>query len=218
MQQLLTGTTRLPGFTGEWKTRRIRDIVKTPVTDGPHLTPTFLPEGIPFLSVNNLAHNRVDTTELRYISLEDHHEFSKKCRPQKWDVLLGKAASVGKVAIIDFDWECNIWSPIALIRPNEQNAPRFIYYCLQSSAAVKQIEYFTNSSSQGNIGMGEIEKLELLLPPLEEQAAITTVLSDMDAEIDALEARREKTRAIKQGMMQALLTGRVRLNGEADGA
>ena len=121
MQQLLSGKTRLPGFSGEWETKLIRDIIRTPVTDGPHLTPKFLPEGIPFLSVNNLAHNRVDTTALRYISLANHHEFSKKCKPQKWDVLLGKAASVGKVAIVDFDWEFNIWSPIALIRVDGPN-------------------------------------------------------------------------------------------------
>ena len=62
------------------------------------------------------------------------------------------------------------------------------------------------------------QEFEFEAPSLEEQAAIAAVLSDMDAEIDALEARREKTKAIKQGMMQALLTGRVRLNGEAGGA
>ena len=211
MQQLLTGKTRLPGFSGEWETKRIRDITKIPVTDGPHLTPKFLSEGIPFLSVNNLSHNRVDTADLRYISLDDHHEFSKKCKPQKWDVLLGKAASVGKVAIVDFDWEFNIWSPIALIRPDEQGVPHFVYFNLQTSHVIKQIEYFTNSSSQGNIGMTDIGKLEFFMPLPDEQQAIATVLSDMDAEIAALEHRRDKTKQIKRGMMQQLLTGRVRL-------
>jgi type I restriction enzyme S subunit len=211
MQQLLTGKTRLPGFEGEWIKRQIKDITEIPVTDGPHLTPKFLPEGVPFLSVNNLSSNRVDTTDLRYISLTDHQVFSKKCKPKKWDILLGKAASVGKVAIVDFDWEFNIWSPIALIRIRYPNIPRFIYYSMQAPEVVKQIEYFTNSSSQGNIGMGDIEKLELNLPTPEEQTAIATILSDMDAGIAALEHRREKAVQIKQGMMQQLLTGRIRL-------
>jgi type I restriction enzyme S subunit len=211
IQQLLTGKTRLPGFGRSWDRRRIDSITKIPVTDGPHLTPKFLPEGVPFLSVNNLAHNRVDPTDLRYISFADHREFSKKCKPQKWDVLLGKAASVGKVAIVDFEWEFNIWSPIALIRPGDSANPHFVYYSLQSAYAIKQIEYFTNASSQGNIGMADIGKLELLLPSRDEQEAIATVLSDIDSEISALGAHRDKTRAIKQGMMQQLLTGRVRL-------
>lgn len=211
MQQLLTGQTRLPGFGGEWQRKEIKDIVLTPVTDGPHLTPKFLNDGIPFLSVNNLVDNKIDLTDLRFISQADHEEFSRKCKPRKGDVLLGKAASVGKVAIVDLDIEFNIWSPIALIRVGGAANARFVYYQLQSEDAVGQIRLLTNSSSQGNIGMGDIEKLTLALPQLKEQTAIATVLSDMDAEITALEARRDKTRALKQGMMQELLTGRIRL-------
>ena len=56
-----------------------------------------------------------------------------------------------------------------------------------------------------------LSAVELALPPLNEQSAIATVLSDMDAEIAVLEARRDKTRLLKQGMMQELLTGRIRL-------
>jgi type I restriction enzyme, S subunit len=211
IQQLLTGQTRLPGFKGEWEVRLLKEIVQTPVTDGPHLTPRFFDTGIPFLSVNNLIENRIDLTELRFISPCDHEVFSRKCKPRKDDILLGKAASVGKVALVELDMEFNIWSPIALIRINGANVPRFVYYQLQSADLIGQITLLTNSSSQGNIGMGDIEKLALQLPPLPEQAAIAEALSDMDAEIAALEQRREKTRALKQGMMQELLTGRIRL-------
>ena len=56
-----------------------------------------------------------------------------------------------------------------------------------------------------------VKNYEITLPPLAEQTAIAEVLSDMDADIAALEARRDKTRALKQGMMQELLTGRIRL-------
>ena len=211
MQELLTGKRRLPGFSGEWEVKTIKAIVQTPVTDGPHLTPKFLSGGIPFLSVNNLVDNKIDLSDLRYISVEDHEVFSRKCKPQRSDILLGKAASVGKVAIVDFDTEINIWSPIALIRVGSDNVSRFIYYQLQSAGLAKQITLLTNSSSQGNIGMGDIEKLELQLPSYAEQTAIAAILADMDAEIAALEQKRDKTRLLKQGMMQELLTGRIRL-------
>ena len=211
MQQLLTGQTRLPGFHGEWEVKRLKTIVLTPVTDGPHLTPQFFNEGIPFLSVNNLVGNRIDLTNLRFISQEDHEVFSRKCKPQRDDILLGKAASVGKVAIVELDCEFNIWSPIALIRVSTDHAARFIYYQLQSADLIGQITLLTNSSSQGNIGMGDIEKLTLKLPRHPEQTAVAEVLTEMDAELAALEQRREKTRALKQAMMQELLTGRTRL-------
>jgi type I restriction enzyme S subunit len=211
MQQLLTGQTRLPGFQGEWKVKPLKKIVETPVTDGPHLTPNFLDDGIPFLSVNNLVANKIDLGDLRFISQQDHEVFSRKCKPQKGDVLLGKAASVGKVAIVELTSEFNIWSPIALIRVSDSHCARFVYYQLQSADLIGQITLFTNSSSQGNIGMGDIEKLSLRLPSYSEQSAIASVLTDMDAELAALEQHRDKTRALKQAMMQELLTGRTRL-------
>src|SRR5262245_4004530 len=112
-------------------------MVQTPVTDGPHLTPRFLDDGIPFLSVNNLVDNKIDLSDLRFISAVDHEIFSRKCRPRKGDVLLGKAASVGNVAIVDFDIVFNIWSPIALIRVRSGISARFVYYQLQSANLIK---------------------------------------------------------------------------------
>ena len=163
------------------------------------------------MSVNNLVDNRIDLTDLRYISKEDDLVFAKKCKPKVGDVLLGKAASVGKVAIVEEDFDFNIWSPIALVRAGDAINAKFLYYQLLSADCAGQIALLTNSSSQGNIGMGDIERLQISYPGPDEQTAIATVLSDMDAKIAALEARRDKTRAIKQGMMQQLLTGRVRL-------
>ncbi len=211
MQQLLTGQTRLPGFSGEWLRTELKHLVRTPITDGPHLTPTFYETGVPFLSVNNLTNNRIDLTDLRFISKADDEIFSRKCKPQKGDVLLGKAASVGKVAIVEDDLDFNIWSPIALVRSGEKLDAKFLYFQLLSADSITQVTLLTNSSSQGNIGMGDIEKIQISYPCVDEQIAISKVLTSMDMEISALESRRNKTGALKQGMMQELLTGRTRL-------
>ena len=211
MQQLLTGQARLPGFSGAWSETTLKHAVVTPITDGPHLTPKFLPSGVPFLSVNNLVDNRLDFSSLRYISQEDHIEFSRKCKPRRGDILFGKAASVGMVALVETDMELNIWSPLALVRVTGNMDERFVYYALQTRHITQQIKLMTNASSQGNIGMSDIGMLRIPVPSLAEQTAIAAFLSDMDAELAALEARRDKTRALKQGMMQELLTGRTRL-------
>ncbi len=211
LQELLTGKRRLPGFAKAWSCKEVRDLVRTPVTDGPHTTPVFVESGVPFLSVNNLVGNRVDFTDLRFITKEDDQLFARKCKPQRGDVLIGKAASVGKVAIVEDDLDFNIWSPIALIRTLEELDSRFLYYQLQSRSVTTQISVLTNSSSQGNLGMGDIERLQIAYPCVHEQREIAEVLSDVDAEIAALEARLTKARALKQAMAQALLTGRIRL-------
>ena len=195
-----------------WDKKRVKEIVQTPVTDGPNETPIFYDMGIPFLSVNNLVDKKIDFTDLRFITMEDHLIYSKKCKPQRNDILLGKAASVGKVAIVETDLEFNIWSPIAMIRVKSDYSSKYVYYYLQTKDIVKQIEFFTNSSSQGNIGMGDIEKLEIPFPKtLNEQNEIATILSDMDNEISLLEKKVSKTKSLKQGMMQELLTGKIRL-------
>ena len=69
----------------------------------------------------------------------------------------------------------------------------------------------TGDGGRGGLNLRIIRSVEIPFPPVSEQAAIATVLSDMDTEIEALEHRRDKARQIKQGMMQQLLTGRVRL-------
>jgi type I restriction enzyme S subunit len=88
----------------------------------------------------------------------------------------------------------------------------FKRFCFQTQNVKEQFRFFAVGTKVSGINNTTIRKVELEFPSLlEEQTAIATVLSDMDAEIAALEARRDKTRALKQGMMQELLTGRIRL-------
>ena len=84
-------------------------------------------------------------------------------------------------------------------------------YCFQTSAIKRQFYFYAVGTKVSGISKTNITKLALPLPSLPEQAAIAEVLSDMDAELSALTQRRDKTRALKQGMMQELLTGRIRL-------
>jgi type I restriction enzyme S subunit len=211
MQQLLTGKTRLPGFEEPWRAISIKELVSSPVTDGPHLTPQFRNDGVPFLSVNNIVDGKIHWSDVRYISKEDDAVFSQKCKPRRGDILLGKAASVGKVALVDTDIDMNIWSPIALIRPSDQFVSEFVYFQLQSDEAAKQIGLLTNTSSQGNIGMGDIERISLLFPEKSEQVEIAKVLDDATSEISHLQKQLKQSKRVKVGMMQELLTGRTRL-------
>ncbi len=211
MQQLLTGRTRLPGFNADWKEVRLGDLVSRPITDGPHLTPRFYDDGVPFLSVNNIVDGKILWNELRYISKEDDKVFSVKCKPRRGDILFGKAASVGKIALVDTDFDFNVWSPLAVIRCSSLSSSQFVYFALQTSWTTRQIALLTNSSSQGNIGMTDIAQIKISLPPVKEQEAIAEALTVMDDELEGLTEQVLKLRMVKEGMMQDLLTGKVRL-------
>ena len=93
--------------------------------------------------------------------------------------------------------------------PNKNNNAEFLYYLFDASKQYLLANAGTTATSI--ISKAAFEELVFAVPSLPEQTAIAAVLSDMDAEIAGLEARRDKTRALKQGMMQELLTGRIRL-------
>jgi type I restriction enzyme, S subunit len=99
---------------------------------------------------------------------------------------------------------------IAAIFPSSVFVPEYLYFNFDSRYdELRTIS--TGDGGRGGLNLTLINKMEVPLPSLAEQTAIAEILSDMDAEITALESRREKTRLLKQGMMQELLTGRIRL-------
>ncbi len=89
--------------------------------------------------------------------------------------------------------------------------PRFVFQQLFGHGIMGQIDLLVTGSNYPAINSGDVGALRLKMPSVSEQAAIAAVLSDMDAELAALEQRLTKTRALKQAMMQELLTGRTRL-------
>jgi len=208
MQQIFSQAIRFKADDGsdfpDWEEKKLGDVVSTPVSDGPHLTPKFVKQGVPFLSVNNLVESKIDFSNVRYISIDDHLVFSKKCKPKKGDVLLGKAASVGKVAFVETDVEFNIWSPIAMIRPGNSNFSKYIYYCFQTRFILNQISKFTNSSSQGNIGMGDINKIIIKLPNKLEQTKIANFLSSIDTKIEQVGKQLDESKQFKKALLQKM--------------
>jgi len=89
--------------------------------------------------------------------------------------------------------------------------PVFLSHLMNHSSTVKQKSRLAQGDAVVHISARHLSQIEIYLPPIEEQRTISSILLDMDAEIDALERQRDKMKQIKQGMMQQLLTGRIRL-------
>lgn len=209
MQQLLTGKKRLSGFSGEWEVKKLRDVCDY-INDGTHHTPQYVNDGIPFYSVENVTTNNfVDT---KFISQKEHNFLIKRCHPKKGDILLTRIGTLGETKLIDWDVEASIYVSLALLKLNSNIDTNYLYRYTKSNQFVEDVRKrsLVNATPQ-KINMGEIGDIPIPLPPLHEQKAIAQILSDMDAEIAALEQKRDKYKAIKQGMMQELLTGKTRL-------
>ena len=203
MQQLLTGQTRLPGFSGEWEVKRFGELA-LPRKD--RIDPRRA--GVQEFCVE-LEHIEQGTGCLAG-SGSTGEESSLKSVFHAEDVLFGKLrAYLRKYWLADRSGVCSteIW---VLVANRNLVAPVFLFQLVTFDPFIEAAStaYGTHMPrSDWNV----VKNYVVAIPKLEEQTAIATILSDMDTELAALEARRDKTRALKQGMMQELLTGRIRL-------
>lgn len=191
----------------DWATTRLKYLLGAPVTDGPHTTPEFLSEGYPFLSVDGIQDGELVFDGCRYVSKADHLEFRRKAAPRRNDILLGKAASTGKIARVKVDTEFSIWSPLALIRPDREKVhSSFLEYCLKSPMLQSQIDDLCTSNTQKNISMADIPRLVLPLPDLDSQQRIADFLDRETAQIDGLIAQKERMLALVVEKRAALIS------------
>jgi type I restriction enzyme, S subunit len=219
MQQLLTGQTRLPGFQGEWQVKRLGDIGAclrgVSYRGDSDLSPHDTPETKRLLRSNNVQNAIIVTTDIQFVNslrVSAHQMLREN------DILIcmanGSKALVGKAGLFRVYDGCDytFGAFMGCFRTDYSKAnPSFVFYLFQTGRYRDYINNLLAGSSINNLSSGSIQSLEFSTPPLPEQTAIATVLSDMDMELAALEQRRDKTRALKQGMMQELLTGRTRL-------
>lgn len=216
MQQLLTGKTRLPGFSGKWEAKKLGDLgstyggltgkKKTDFGVGPGLYVTFM----------NVMKNVVidcGTFEKVQVTSEENQNLVKK-----GDLLFnGSSETPEEVAMCSFMSACipnlflNSFCFGFSVRDKQQVDGLFLAYYIRANPGRELMKSLAQGSTRYNLSKPALLEALIQIPEKPEQSAIAAVLSDMDAELSALEARRDKTRLLKHGMMQELLTGRTRL-------
>jgi type I restriction enzyme S subunit len=202
MQELLTGKRRLPGFDGEWEVKRLGEISTISMGRTPSRTnQEYWGRGHTWLSIADLKSKIVtDSKE----EITDSAASSMSVIP-KGTLLMSFKLSIGKLSFAGRDLFTNeaICSFNALDASSE-----FLYYVLGRT----DFSLYGKQAVKGyTLNMESLQTVEVCLPPREEQDAIASVLSSIDEEILILDERREKALSIKQGMMQQLLTGKIRL-------
>jgi len=213
MQQLLTGQTRLPGFHGEWEVKRLGVVADVIDPHPSHRAPDEVTNGVPFVGIGDLDEaGNIVSKEVRLVSPVVLEEHASRYDLNDELIGLGRVASIGKVVSLKNLADRYAISPtLGVIRGREAKRS-YLLYALKSRFVTEQFIKIMSGSTRSSVGMEVLRELGVRLPPSEhEQDAIAEVLSDMDAELAALEARRDKTRALKQAMMQELLTGKTRL-------
>lgn len=216
MQQLLTGQTRLPGFNGEWVSRSLGSLgmiygglVGKSKADFGHGSATYVP------FVNVMANIHIDCGALEPVNVASTENQN---RVLCGDLLFnGSSETPEEVALCALmtqtveDLYLNSFCFGFRFKQGVEASGLFLTYFMRSQMGRELMKSLAQGSTRYNLSKSALLQATLVLPNLEEQTAIATVLSDIDADLSALEARLVKTRDLKQGMMQELLTGRTRL-------
>lgn len=223
MQELLTGKKRLPGFSGEWRIKSLGDLFN--FSGGFSASREQLStEGHCYLHYGDIHMSKKNFVDV----CQEHQDIPKLNIPLK-SVSPVSLLEDGDVVFVDASEDDEGTSKHVVV-VNEGGMPlisglhtivaksktteldhQYRRYCFQTAAIKRQFHFFAVGTKVSGISKSNIPRITLPVPEPSEQRAIASILNDMDGEIAALEAKLCKVRQIKQGMMQQLLTGKVRL-------
>ena len=224
MQELLTGKKRLPGFDGEWNTfifGELFDFIPNNAFTRAQMSDSGKVKNIHYGDILTIFGSCIDgdSNSIPYINQDiDLTRFADRCYLQSGDIIIADTAedeTVGKALEVD-----NVNSPVLagqhtlLCRSKIKFADKFLGYYLNAACYHDQLLPFIVGTKVSSVSKSSVAQTKLVVPDFEEQTAIASILSDMDNEIEALEQKLAKTRQIKQGMMQQLLTGKIRFTGK----
>lgn len=216
MQQLLTGKTRLPRFSGEWLPKNLGKsaLIKARIGWQGLTTKEYLDSGDYYLITGtDFKDGRIDWKNCHYVT-RDRFEQDPYIKIQKHDVLVSKDGTIGKVAYLDdIPGPGTLNSGVFVIRSKDkQISQRYLAKVFVSKYFDDFIDSIVAGSTIVHLYQKDIVKFDFMVPPsIEEQEQVCDFLEGVDKEIICLESKRDKYASLKQGMMQELLTGKTRL-------
>lgn len=216
LEDLICQRTRMEGFTGEWTNVSFNQVITPKARIGwqglkKH---EYLRSGYSYLiGGTDFDHGTVSLDNISFVS-QERYDMDVNIQVSENDVLVTKDGTIGKVAIIPcLEKPATLNSGVFVFRTNDRLMPTFLYRVLLSSVFKDFIDTLSAGSTIKHLYQKDLKDFEFKMPvDLEEQKAIADALTAMDEEVEALENERDKMIQIREGAMDDLLTGRIRLN------
>jgi type I restriction enzyme S subunit len=224
MQELLTGKKRLSGYgnacsefkdtelgplPADWPVVEVRQVTRSH-KQGYYTKERYVDSGVKLVRITDLMNPRIEysTMPMLQLSASDHDAY----KVNVGDFLFARSGAIGRYGIVYADEDAIFGSYIIRFSfDSTKMTNEFFGYLYETELVQKQLLSITQGSSNININAGNIKAIRIPSPQIHEQTSIAAMVSDIDADIAAQEAKRAKAQSIKQGMMQELLTGRIRL-------
>lgn len=168
-----------------WERKTLNEVCWD-ISDGSHFTPTYVSDGVPFLSVKDIRETRINFDDCRFITAEEHQQLCKRCKPEKGDVLYTKVGTTGIAKAIDIDKEFSIFVSVALLKVKSNILPEYLEKVLNSPLCKSQAEQLTQGAANRNLVIKDLKQIELNVPPIPRQKQIASTLTEQMQEVERL--------------------------------
>lgn len=190
----------------EWDIVKLKEVLDL-LKDGTHNPPKRTETGIPLLSAENIFNGKVNYgLNEKYISLDDYYSMHKNYEIEHGDILMTIVGTIGRVAIVQYDEKFTVQRSVAILKNNKKINNKFLAQFLSSDICKKELDRKSNSTAQSGLYLGELAKINIILPTLKEQERIASILSTVEEQIDNVDELIQKNKELKKGLMQQLLT------------
>ncbi len=170
----------------KWESKTLEDVCRD-ISDGTHFTPEYIDSGIPFLSVKNIREYGIFFEDCRFISVKQHQDFCKRCKPEKGDVLYTKVGTTGIAKAIDIEQEFSIFVSVALLKLGSLVVPEYLETVLNSPICRKQAETLTQGAANRNLVLKDLKRINFPLPSILKQQQIVAEVSSKMENVKTLE-------------------------------
>ena len=187
------------------------------VKDGPHKSPKYQESGIPFISVNNIISGKWNLDNVKYILEEDHEIFKKRCHAEKGDMLYTKGGTTGFAKYVDIDLDFSNWVHVAVLKydKNKLNG-RFFEAMLNSDYCYKQSQQYTRGIANRDLVLGQMKKIKLFLPPIEQQNKFAKIVEKVEAQKQKNELVIEQMNNLFNSLSQRAFKGELAQSSSVD--
>lgn len=174
------------------------------IKDGTHSTPTYTDDkvnGIKFLSAKDVTTGIINWDNIRYIPLQLHNQLVKRVKPQKDDILLAKNGTTGICAKVDTDEIFDIYVSLALLRPKKGYLVDYLVQAINNDMTKEQFDKSLKGVGVPNLHLGEIQKVKIIVPPLERQRQFSEFVKKVDKQKIELQKSLEEIEKLQESLM-----------------
>ena len=184
-----TSSSWFPKIPTGWKVLPLRRVIHSAI-DGPHHSPNYVDQGIPFLSAMNIKVDCWSLNDVKHISKEDYDKFSRRVTPNPGDVLYTKVGTTGVARVVDLDYPFQIWVSVAVLKLKKNLVcPRYLAIALNSTRCYEQSQLVTRGATNQNLLLSQMKHIELPIPPLTVQHQLVEYVNSVENQvISAVEA------------------------------